>query len=261
MTRPGLSIASSKSPVSNRLRYTTRFPGHAAVYAHLRVRNANGSSRIRVWIQHVIGNGDESPEGEGNERKVYLARSSGAWLAILQCLFIGRAAERLRTSAPDSWRHSTNSHLRFAADFADRGLFGSASFLESHRDSNPSAVRTEGVNFCVGGNVRRQFACSSLWGKFRGLHACGTTFWYIVSVRNIFLTHLFSNLHLKRKNFQEILRLPWAHRTRLQRFLFSLLTTNVSIKSGNLLFAQSYPQCPENDEFLHSWCTVMSAFA
>src|SRR5580700_8475226 len=35
--------------------------------------------------------------------------------------------------------------------------------------------------------------------------------------------------------------LPWAHRTRLQRLLLSLLTTNVSNKSGNLLFAQSYP--------------------
>jgi len=34
-------------------------------------------------------------------------------------------------------------------------------------------------------------------------------------------------------------RLPRAHRTRLQRLLFLLLTANVSNKSGNLLFAQS----------------------
>ena len=34
-----------------------------------------------------------------------------------------------------------------------------------------------------------------------------------------------------------VARLPWAHRTRLQRLLLILLTTNVSNKSGNLLFA------------------------
>ena len=51
-------------------------------------------------------------------------------------------------------------------------------------------------------------------------------------------------------------RLPWAHRTRLQRLHPSLLTTNVSNKSGNLLFAQSYPEQYENVGFVHSWCTV-----
>jgi hypothetical protein len=35
-----------------------------------------------------------------------------------------------------------------------------------------------------------------------------------------------------------------------------LLTTNVSNKSGNLLFAQSYPEQYENVRFVHSWCTV-----
>ena len=44
--------------------------------------------------------------------------------------------------------------------------------------------------------------------------------------------------------------LPWAHRTRLQQLRPSLLTTNVSNKSGNLLFAQSYPQQFENVEFV-----------
>jgi hypothetical protein len=53
--------------------------------------------------------------------------------------------------------------------------------------------------------------------------------------------------------------LPSAHRTRLQRLLLLLLTTNVSNKSRNLFFARSYPQCPENAGFLHSWCTVASA--
>jgi hypothetical protein len=59
----------------------------------------------------------------------------------------------------------------------------------------------------------------------------------------------------------EIASLPWAHRTRLQQLLLLLLTNNVSNKSGNLLFAQSYPQCPENVGFLHSWCTVASTLA
>src|ERR1700686_2221843 len=52
------------------------------------------------------------------------------------------------------------------------------------------------------------------------------------------------------------MRLPWAHRTRLQRLLLLLLTANVSNKSGNLLFAQSYPEEYENVGFVHSWCTV-----
>src|SRR5690349_2464860 len=58
--------------------------------------------------------------------------------------------------------------------------------------------------------VLRPFASSSLWGKFGGLHACAATFSYIVPLPNIFLTRLFSKLRLKRKDFQEILRLPWA---------------------------------------------------
>ena len=53
-----------------------------------------------------------------------------------------------------------------------------------------------------------------------------------------------------------VARLPWAHRTRLQQLLLLLLTTNVSNNSGNLLFAQSYPQLYENVGFVHSWCTV-----
>ena len=42
----------------------------------------------------------------------------------------------------------------------------------------------------------------------------------------------FDTTESKRKN------LPWAHRTRLQQLRPSLLTTNASNKSGNLLFAQ-----------------------
>ncbi|HXC61387.1 MAG TPA: hypothetical protein VNV63_01815, partial [Nitrospiria bacterium] len=57
---------------------------------------------------------------------------------------------------------------------------------------------------------RSTFAVISLWGKFGGLHTCGATFRYIVALQNIFLTRLFSKLRLKRKDFQEILRLSWA---------------------------------------------------
>jgi hypothetical protein len=53
-----------------------------------------------------------------------------------------------------------------------------------------------------------------------------------------------------------VARLPWAHRTPLQQLLLFLLTANVSNKSGNLLFAQSYPEQYENVGFVHSWCTV-----
>src|SRR5260370_26905886 len=60
------------------------------------------------------------------------------------------------------------------------------------------------------GTYRSTFAVISLWGKFGGLHACGDTFPHIVPLPNILLTRLFSNLRLKRKDFQEILRLPWA---------------------------------------------------
>src|ERR1700687_698980 len=51
-------------------------------------------------------------------------------------------------------------------------------------------------------------------------------------------------------------RLPWAHRTRLQQLHPSLLTTNVSNKSGNLLFRQKEPEWNENVRFGHRLCTV-----
>ena len=57
---------------------------------------------------------------------------------------------------------------------------------------------------------RSTFAVSSLWGKFGGLYACGATFPYTVTLLNIFLTLLFSKLRLKKKDFQEIVRLTWA---------------------------------------------------
>jgi hypothetical protein len=103
---------------------------------------------------------------------------------------------------------------------------------------------------------RSTFAVSSLWGKFGGPYTCGATFSYTVPLPNVSVTHLFSKQTLERKDFQEIVRLPWAHRTRLQQLLLLLLTANVSNKSGNLLFAQSYPEQYENVGFVHSSCTV-----
>jgi hypothetical protein len=78
------------------------------------------------------------------------------------------------------------------------------------------------------------FASSSLWGKSWGLHACGATSLHIVSPPNSSLTPLFSETRLKRKDFQEVARLGWAHAARLQQLHPSLLTANVSNKSGNL---------------------------
>jgi hypothetical protein len=69
------------------------------------------------------------------------------------------------------------------------------------------------------------FAASSLWGKFGGLYACGATFPHTVPPPNIFVTHLFSKQILKRKDFQEIVRLTWAHP---RRGLFSTITTESS---------------------------------
>ena len=43
-----------------------------------------------------------------------------------------------------------------------------------------------------------------------GRYACGATFRYTVPLPKIFLTRLFSKTRLKRKDFQEIVRLPWA---------------------------------------------------
>jgi hypothetical protein len=60
------------------------------------------------------------------------------------------------------------------------------------------------------GTDRTTFAVISLWGKFGGLQTCAATFRYILPLQNIFLTRLFSKLRLKRKDFQKIVRLPWA---------------------------------------------------
>src|SRR5216683_3069685 len=89
------------------------------------------------------------------------------------------------------------------------------------------------------------FAVISLWGKFGGLHTCAATFSYIVPLPNIFLTCLFSKLRLKRKDFQEILRLPWAQEVSgsnqdtpttnsLKQLRFFLRCISTSFELGNI---------------------------
>jgi len=49
-----------------------------------------------------------------------------------------------------------------------------------------------------------------------------------------FLSSFIFRNEIERKDFQEVARLAWAHAARLQQLLQSLLTANVSNKSGNL---------------------------
>jgi len=96
---------------------------------------------------------------------------------------------------------------------------------------NPSALNR---GSCSRAERRsEEFRRFSLRGKLGGPHACGVTFQYMVPPPNIFLTHLFSKTRLKRKDFQEILRLPWAQEApgsnpgaptkNISRVFFSLL--------------------------------------
>jgi len=66
------------------------------------------------------------------------------------------------------------------------------------------------VEVGIFGGVQVVCFLSSSMGKIQGLYVCGDTFVYIMPPANIFLTRLFSNTRLKRKDFQEIARLPWA---------------------------------------------------
>ena len=89
---------------------------------------------------------------------------------------------------------------------------------------------------------RNAFAVISLWGKFGGLHACGATFSYIVPLPNIFLTRLFSKTRLKRKDFQEIVRLTWAQEVpssnlgapTIYFFVFQLTVSNTAQSGAEL---------------------------
>jgi hypothetical protein len=54
----------------------------------------------------------------------------------------------------------------------------------------------------------------SVWGKFRGLHACGATFSYSVPLPIPLLNPFLSHAGVKRKDFPEVARLPWAQEVR-----------------------------------------------
>ena len=54
------------------------------------------------------------------------------------------------------------------------------------------------------------FRCFFAEGEIGGLYACGATFQYMVPLPNFVITLLFSKMRLKRKDFQKIVRLPWA---------------------------------------------------
>jgi hypothetical protein len=99
----------------------------------------------------------------------------------------------------------------------------------------------------------------SLWGKFGGLHACRATFPYIVPLPNIFITRLFSKLRLKRKDFQEILRLPWAQEVpssnlgaptkNISRVFFYLLKAPFTSNPICGILSEKLPQIP----ILRTW--------
>jgi hypothetical protein len=90
-----------------------------------------------------------------------------------------------------------------------RPIHGDASAFEAGApEADRSSMRLDNSIGSIRFNEtnRGTFAVSLLWGKFGGLHAYGGTFSYIVPLPNIFLTHLFSKLGLKRKDFPEVAR-------------------------------------------------------
>src|SRR5229473_7928708 len=95
------------------------------------------------------------------------------------------------------------------------------------------------------GTYRSTFAVISLWGKFGGLHACADTFPYTVPPPNFVITLLFSKTRLKRKDFQEIVRLTWAQEVSgsnpdapttnsLKQLRFFLRCLSTSFELGNI---------------------------
>ena len=105
----------------------------------------------------------------------------------------------------------------------------------------PFGFQPKGWCFEEVGTDRSTFAVISLWGKFGGLHACAATFSYILPPPNIFLTRLFSKLRLKRKDFQEILRLPWAQGVTGSNPVAPTNTrTKFKREIGGLRFAQDF---------------------
>src|SRR5258707_8367231 len=116
-------------------------------------------------------------------------------------------------------------------------------------------------------NRRMHLAVSSLRGKLGGLHTCAATFRYIVPLPNIFLTRLFSKLRLKRKDFQEIVRLTWAQECNRRRFVTSGTRRNhdsVTLTTGpwklKILEKSRVPDTFQLGAFSESWAFCASRF-
>ena len=88
--------------------------------------------------------------------------------------------------------------------------FGSAGFAASMTASKVKEILQPIALNSVQRNRSEHFRCFFDMGKIRGTLYIGATFPYTVPLPNIFVTHLFSSQTLKRKDFQEIIRLTWA---------------------------------------------------
>jgi hypothetical protein len=129
-------------------------------------------------------------------------------LPIFAVIGVGWAATRTRLVAQGALDALNAFSFRFALPALLLRLIAGQPLRQSFNAAFYIGCLASGA--IIVGTDRRTFAVISLWRKFGGLHARAATFVYVVPLPNIFLTRLFSKLRLKRKDFQEILRLPWA---------------------------------------------------
>jgi len=129
-------------------------------------------------------------------------------LPIFAVIGVGWAATRTRLVAQGALDALNAFSFRFALPALLLRLIAGQPLRQSFSAAFYIGCLASGA--IIVGTDRRTFAVISLWRKFGGLHARAATFVYVVPLPNIFLTRLFSKLRLKRKDFQEILRLPWA---------------------------------------------------
>jgi hypothetical protein len=129
-------------------------------------------------------------------------------LPIFAVIGVGWAATRTRLVAQGALDALNAFSFRFALPALLLRLIAEQPLRQSFNPAFYIGCLASGA--IIVGTDRRTFAVISLWRKFGGLHARAATFVYVVPLPNIFLTRLFSKLRLKRKDFQEILRLPWA---------------------------------------------------
>jgi len=128
-------------------------------------------------------------------------------LPIFAVIGVGWAAARTRLVAQGALDALNAFSFRFALPALLLRLIAGQPLRQSFNAAFYIGCLASGA--IIVGTDRRTFAVISLWRKFGGLHARAATFVYVVPLPNIFLTRLFSKLRLKRKDFQEILRLPW----------------------------------------------------